>query len=282
MNQNLRESTTHGTNDYPFVIYYMPCLHHNFSVSLHWHEEVEIIYVRQGILHLTIDNEEYTAQAGDIFFVNSQTIHQMHVDTYHTIYYTLLFPLSFLQFHTKDAASRNYLSPLLDHAMQFKTNISKSAIYSEVLSDIKQLLTLFYEKPEAYALSIKCVLLQMICQLYKSGDIVPSDYSYQYGMLHREILGYLNDNYSKNINLDTIAEHFHMSPKYFSRYFKKNFHMTLTEYINHLRLERSINLLQTTELSITEIALSCGFSSCSYFNKKFKSEFGKAPTAYRH
>ena len=282
MNQNLRESTIHGTNDYPFVIYYMRNFRTAFSVSLHWHEEVEIIYVERGTLLLTIDKEHYTAGAGALFMVNSQTIHTMSVEELDTVYYTLLFPLSFLQFHGKDAASRDYLIPLSEHTMLFPTEITNLPLYTAMLADVKELIGLYHEKPNAYTLSTKCVLLRLICRFCSTGYIITSSYVSPYNMLHREILGYLNDNYNKTLNLETIAKHFHMSPKYISRYFKKTFHVTLTEYLTHLRLESSVNLLQTTELSITEIALSCGFSSCSYFNKKFKSAFGKPPTAYRH
>ena len=86
---------------------------------------------------------------------------------------------------------------------------------------------------------------------------------------------------SMDISLEEIATRFHMSPKYFSRYFHTTFRITLSDYINRLRLDLAINLLENTDLTITEIALQCGYSSCSYFNKRFKEIYQISPSTYR-
>ena len=77
MNQNLREPITHGSAEYPFALYHIRASLHAFNVSLHWHDEVEIIYIKKGNLHLIIDKDSYLGTAGDIFIVNSQEIHEM-------------------------------------------------------------------------------------------------------------------------------------------------------------------------------------------------------------
>ena len=107
MNQNLKELVVHGSAEFPFALYHIRALRHSVNVSLHWHDEVEIIYVTQGTLHLTIDKTSYIANAGDIFIVNSQEIHEMSVLETPTVYYTILFPvckaLYFLQKNTPAA-----------------------------------------------------------------------------------------------------------------------------------------------------------------------------------
>lgn len=54
--------------------------------------------------------------------------------------------------------------------------------------------------------------------------------------MQREILTYLQYNYTEPFRLETLAEQFHLSEKYLSRYFKQHFHLTLTQYLMHLRL----------------------------------------------
>ena len=280
MNQNLREPITHGSTEYPFALYRIRKSNYPFSIPLHWHDEVELIYIEKGHLHLTIDKTSYIGTPGSIFFVNSQEIHEMSVTDLNTIYYTILFPLSSLIFQTQDNCNLSFLLPLAERTMQFTTDLSKSKVHATYENKIKELISIYYEKNVAYQLGTKSCLLSLIYLLYSFSDIKPSKKDLTYSKLHREILYYINENYRESIYLDELAEHFHMAPKYFSRYFKNVFHTTLTEYITQLRLEKAMELLNNSDLSITEIALQCGFSSCSYFNKRFKHSFGKSPKNY--
>lgn len=75
MKQNLHEKLPHGTSLFPLQVY----SHHDkngfYFVCQHWHEELEWIYVENGILNLTIHGKPYTLQAGQFCFVNSQELH---------------------------------------------------------------------------------------------------------------------------------------------------------------------------------------------------------------
>lgn len=76
------------------------------------------------------------------------------------------------------------------------------------------------------------------------------------GELEKEILLYIQDNYHDNIGLAELSEHFHLSEKYMSRLFSERFHMTLTQYVNYVRLRYARHLLESTDLSVTEIAMN--------------------------
>ena len=280
MNHNLKEHIVHGTSQYPFTIYRIQKSHYPVYVPLHWHDEVELIYIEKGTLHLTIDKTSYTGTPENLFIVNSQEIHEMSAIENDTTYYTILFPLSSLLFQTQDNANSNLLAPLAEQKMQFCTNLSCSEHHALYLELIKELIHIYYEKHIAYQLGTKSYLLTLIYLLYRHKDIIESKKDLTYNKVHREILYYINEHYTDAISLEQIASYFHMSPKYFSRYFKTTFHTSFTEYILHLRLEYAISLLNTFELTITEIALQSGFSSCSYFNKCFKKAFGKSPKKY--
>jgi len=280
MNHNLKEHIVHGTAQYPFTIYRIQKSHYPIFVPLHWHDEVEIIYIEKGTLLLTIDKTSYIGTPGNIFVVNSQEIHEMSVTENDTTYYTILFPLSSLLFQTQDHANLTLLAPLAEQNMQFCTNLSSSEHHIQYEALIKELIQIYYDRHTAYQLGTKSYLLTLIYQLYRHGDIPESKKDFTYSKMHREILYYINENYTDTITLEQIASHFHMVPKYFSRYFKNTFHTSFTEYLLRLRLEHAITLLNTSELTITEIALQSGFSSCSYFNKRFKKAFGKSPKKY--
>lgn len=100
--------------------------------------------------------------------------------------------------------------------------------------------------------------------------------------LQKELLSYIQQNYCFRISLHDLAGHFHMSEKYISRYFREHFQLTLSQYITYLRLSHAKHLLETTSLSITEIALQSGFPNVSYFIRTFKNTFHVPPLQYRN
>ena len=72
-----------------------------------------------------------------------------------------------------------------------------------------------------------------------------------------------------------------MSPQYFCTFFKQMTDKTPFAYVNAYRIERACRKLLGTDLSVTEIAYSCGFNDLSYFIKTFKAEKGMTPRAFR-
>ena len=95
-----------------------------------------------------------------------------------------------------------------------------------------------------------------------------------------EILNYINLNYT-HLTLDELCEFFHKSKSSLSHSFKKNNGVTLKAYCNNLKLRDAEILLKSSELSITEIALTTGFESISYFIELFKKKTGITPLKYR-
>ena len=95
------------------------------------------------------------------------------------------------------------------------------------------------------------------------------------------MISYIQQNFTTKISLNKFGAQFHLSEKYISRYFKEHFHITLSQYVNHLRLEYARQLLQDTTLPVTEIAMQSGYQNVSYFIRSFKKTYGVPPLRYR-
>ena len=95
------------------------------------------------------------------------------------------------------------------------------------------------------------------------------------------MISYIQQNYTEKIYLKEFGAQFHLSEKYISRYFKEHFHITLSQYVNHLRLEHARQLLQETALPITEVAMQSGYQNVSYFIRSFKKTYEMSPLKYR-
>jgi AraC-like DNA-binding protein/ligand-binding sensor protein len=109
-------------------------------------------------------------------------------------------------------------------------------------------------------------------------------FSFQ-GMCHASVLRkaerFIRENYIRKISLQEIADAAGLSAPYFSTIFKEEMGENLSSYLNRLRVEKARHMLAETDLTLTEIASSCGFEDQSWFSKIFKSFTGISPGKYR-
>ena len=95
-----------------------------------------------------------------------------------------------------------------------------------------------------------------------------------------QALRYIKENLTENLKLEEIAKQIHLSPIYFHNAFKAATGKTLRDYVEEQRIKKAINLLLTTNDSLTKIAFECGFSSQSYFSFVFKRRMKMTPREY--
>ena len=94
-------------------------------------------------------------------------------------------------------------------------------------------------------------------------------------------LGYVYENYKRDIRIEHLAKSCSMSESYFRKLFLRIMGQQPLEYVNRYRIHRSLNLLLTTSDSVQNIAMRTGFSSIAAYNRNFKRFVGESPTAWR-
>lgn len=281
----LKENKPHGTKEYPYVQYFIHRVKHSFQFPVHWHDELEIIYIKQGILQISINGLDYTGTAGSIFLVNPRELHLMGSSDLSVAYYTLLFPLEFISFQSMDAFETMLLQPLRSGQLVFKHKITDTNLTHRLCPILDQIIAVNQEAaPVSDSLpaeiKTRILLLQFFQQIIESGSIIVPASGSKTDM-QKELLAYIQSHYTDRITLHDLAKHLHLSEKYISRYFKEHFYLTFSDYVNHLRLTHAKKLLETTELSVTEVALRSGFPNVSYFIRTFKTHYGNPPLKYR-
>jgi len=102
----------------------------------------------------------------------------------------------------------------------------------------------------------------------------------KYREITRQAILYINRNYTRDISLNTIAEHLHTSPSYLSRIFKEDTGCGVTEYLNRIRMEHAKQLIRDG-IRLNEIYMRSGFNSDTYFYMVFKNITGKTPKKFR-
>ena len=102
-----------------------------------------------------------------------------------------------------------------------------------------------------------------------------------YSALVRDCLNYIDFHYMEPLSLETLAVRFSVNKNYLSTRFHKERGMTVTDYINRIRVNRACDLLRKTSLSVQQVAEQCGFSDGNYFTRIFRKLEDVTPNEYR-
>lgn len=275
------ETKQHGTIEFPVEYYYEHPASPRYQMPFHWHKEWELVRIIEGSFTIHVDKEEIIANAGDIVLLRDSMMHGgMPTDC---IYDGFLFDLHglFRNFEpVKKSLRPIYRMELLTQVYYEKGKYEKfhacvaelMDAYSQKHSDIKELVTLgCLSRMFTYILENN---------LYSTNLTAAPNHINRIEQI-RAVLEHIEHNYRSPITLDVLADIAGLNPKYFCRIFKTITHQSPMEYIIFYRVEKAADLLLTTELSVTEIALECGFNDCSYFIRTFKNLKHMTPYKYR-
>lgn len=286
MDERLKEKKPRGALLYPLEVYRMEGGRGPIFVPYHWHAEIEVICVGQGELSLTVDGEKYRGAPGDLFWIGQEALHGMEASG-PTRYLALVFPMEFLSFERFDAAQSRYLGPLCRKEAGFPVRIPRAAPHcGEARAELFEADALDRAREPGYQLEVKAALLKFVGLLIRDGllqtraggEAASSDFRMS---RLKAVLSYIQRHSGEELRLSDVAAQFHLSPKYFSRYFKRSLDRSFVEYLNAFRIERSADLLLHTDLPVGEIALSVGFGNFSYYIRQFRRLHGCTPSRYR-
>lgn len=280
MKDNLRESKSHGTAGYAYSHYTISRVGHGFQVPVHWHEELELIYVRSGTLRVNTGGRDFEVSGGQVVIVNPRQLHMMGSPDGSVTYHTLLFPLELISFQCADELEQTIFRPLRSGQRVLENRVPEEVLTPEHLALLDRVVQINNGKTPMYQLETRLLLLRFLMEVMLRCPPRRADAD-EVGKLRKEMLEYIRIHYNRKLTLPDLAEQFHLSPKYLSRYFKKHFHLTFSEYLGHLRMEQARELLENTDLSVTEIAARCGFSGISFFIRKFTQVNGCPPLQWR-
>ena len=158
----LKENKPHGTKEYPYGQYFIQHMKQTFQFPVHWHDELEIIYIKQGALQITINGQDYQGTAGSIFLVNPRELHLMGSSDLSVAYYTLLFPLEFISFQSRDELETTLLQPLRSGQLIFEHEISDTTLKNKLCSILDEITAINLETSSMKQLKTRILLLQFL------------------------------------------------------------------------------------------------------------------------
>lgn len=278
-----RELVAHGSDQFPIEVNEYSSEPYK-EYGMHWHEEMEVVYVRKGAIFFLINKEEIVhAQKGDLVIIPPNAKHSLWSDESTGVVLeitSMLFNPKMLSTEMNDTCQR-VLSPIIVGAVAFKYLVKKDADGYDLITDCFFDICSCYEEDNAFSLvRIKGKLFELMYYLLNL-KVTYGKAKTKTRVVMAKTYEFIQLNYMNKINVMQLVELFNYSEPYFMKVFKDHFGIPFSKYVNSVRLEKGRELILSTKFSVDAIAKEVGFSSSGYFIRLFKKKYNKSPGQYR-
>ena len=246
----------------------------------HWHEDLEFLLVTEGTLYYSVNGNPITLNAGDCIFVNSKRIHSntSPLGTYTVFYYSLIHPSAFA---ISPFLEQKFVNPLLGPNSIDYMILTKEAWALEIIDELIKVFSENTSETRELRITETCIrFLRLWYENHKPEE--PGAYATStYVDTFKAMVTYISDNYPEKISLEDIAGAGNVGKTLCAKIFKQFTTKNPGEYLINYRIDKSMDLLKGSNLSITEIAYQTGFNSASHYTKTFREMTGCTPNHFR-
>lgn len=251
----------------------------------HWHRDWEFIFVLNGKMSYSVNGNVFEIDRSNGIFVNSKQIHYGYSkDGSDCCFICILLNPSLLT-SLKRIEDSYYLPILNSFANSYCILDSSEKWQNELLEALNKIYKLSLTENSGFELQIMSLIYHIYYLLHNNLSCVDCDEKF-IGMdkkletIHN-MIGYIQKNYTEKITLQDISNYGKVCRSTCCSLFQTHLGKTPISYLTQYRLEKSLNLLQNSNLTITEISMKCGFSGSSYFTETFRKKLGCTPSEYR-
>lgn len=255
----------------------------NMAALCHWHEDVELLMPLRGHLSYNVDGTVVTVQEGNAVFVNARHMHYgFSADGRDCEYVCITFRPALLC--ANEEIRNRYVLPILTSPNLTHMVLRKVVPeHRPLLAAITRIDGIYQEKLPGFEMQAIANLYSLWQGLYQNaqgqiGEAVSGDVNV---LIQKQMLEFIRTHYRERVTVDAIAAAGGVCRTKCCQIFKAYLGRTPNDYLNSFRLEKGMELLKGSTMTITEIAEACGFSSASYFTEMFTKQKGVPPTAYR-
>ena len=246
----------------------------HYKFECHSHKAIEINYVSAGCCTMEVQGEYVPLKMGDCVIIYPWNPHSFMVNMKQSCRLTQLeFELElpetdgnlvFLEEFRGDQGYRkcchcDTLASHMELLCQYSKDERKNS-YQKVLMDL--------QFAEIYVLLSQQIANEVQDQREGEGNF-------------EKLLRYINENFTREIDMEKLAEEYGISSRYIRKRFRQDVGMNSSQYINMLRVNKAKELLWNFSLSATDVAFQTGFGSSQYFSRIFKSYTKITPAQYR-
>ena len=281
--QHNQETKSHGHEGFPFNIYICSIPLDFTLVPTHWHNDMEIIYVKKGRGIISIDLRPFEVGQGDIAIIPPGRLHSIGQLAAHSMEYeNIIFQLPMLMAYQGDYYTEKLFQPLAQGQSPFPCHYTPGAPpYPALAACLNAMDEICRSFGHGYQLAIKGQLFSLFYALV-SATLPPQPHTRSKSLDHlKAILKYVETNFQEKISVPDAAGICGFSKSHFMKFFKSHMGVSFTEYLNDYRLTIAARLLLSSSDTIGNIAADTGFDNLSYFNRIFKKKYHCTPSEFR-
>ncbi|MCL2079025.1 MAG: AraC family transcriptional regulator [Oscillospiraceae bacterium] len=250
--------------------------------SVHFHPEFEIYYLMEGSRLFFIEDKTYPMSKGDLALINSELIHKTSAfgKTPHDRFLIELTAEPFASFFS------NISGLTLKELFAEQTGVWKldEAGRRQVESIFLSISDEFKAQNEHYNVCVMMKIAELMLFIARLRADERTSESLPQTWKHTQInciTDYILRNYTTPISLDTLCSQFYISKSYLCGTFKEITGSTVWEYIHLCRVKRARELLENSDMSITEISALLGYGTVTHFERMFRRYMETSPLKYR-
>lgn len=242
----------------------------SFGMNLHTHTYFEMEYAMSGKCHQVFKKESHEFSRGDIALFKTNSRHEFYSSNEAEIFKLIIKP--------------EFLPPIYNTYAEEFASCSIIHLPSNEVRRVENILLMIekeFNTQNEFFLEIISGYLEILFTLFIRINRMNEDKKEKTPTIDFKIfLSHIESNL-KTVTPSSVANYSGYNFPYFSKLFKKNVGINLSEYINLKKLETASKMLIETDISIENIGYEVGFNHKSYFHRVFKRYYGVTPEEYR-
>ena len=256
---------------------------HIDEYPIHFHDDMEVVYVLQGTIGLKNGYYNYILKQGDIFILNDREIHSFTKTNDDNMVMMLQLDLQYFSRYFENISNNFFVTDMHnpeDESLEILRNLL-ATIMMEVL-----------EKGYGYEHKVietahnlfSALISDFQYFLMEDGKFINGEKNRGNKILAgrmRRITDYMYENHTRKLTLNEIAKMEHLSIYYLSHVIKESSGLNFQDLLSFIRVEESEKLLLGSSKKIGAVSEEMGFSAVRYYIKHFKTWFGMHPMEYR-
>jgi len=240
----------------------------------HKHERIEINYVKKGSCIIRLENESVGFKENTMMIISSNVPHFFEAGSQGTTLMQLEFlPDIFSRFDSHE----QWVIPELTFINIFseENKLIKIVNNVRIMRAVQRIVNELSSQNEYYHHLVVMYYAELLILIYRHLDqaylpICSNDSI-------KKAIGYIRHNYWSDIAMSDVAANSGIGERYLRKLFANHLNMSPLDYLNQVRINKAIELLCNTEMSVKEICFKCGFNSSQYFSRIFKQQTGSTP-----
>lgn len=279
--EQYRERLVRGIPGFPFARYMLTSREAApFFKNIHWHPEMEILYMLQGDAEIRIGKHTFPFREGEIALVHPNEFHAIRPLLPNCRHAAFVFSLDLVTLPDTHFFQDEFIRPLRAGLIRFPQLIPQSdPLYPAMSTELDRICACGnMEGIDKYTVFRSIISLFSILSTHPA---VSSEKTDPHNETVKRCIAYMERNLQRRITLSEIASEVHLHPNYLCKLFRSYTGVTVFEYLNRIRIEKAAVVLRSEDITIGQAASECGFESLSFFTRKFKAVMGDTPKHYR-